>query len=96
MRYRVRQCVECPKCLTRYLVGSSPYRNGSSVVPVRSGSTEEYVLYCQCHRPAAVSRWMSSELKSCTVSRDAYFSGYGNHHQIVIRKREIHNGTSTA
>lgn len=32
---RVRYCVECPKCRTRYLPSSSPYRNGSYLIPVR-------------------------------------------------------------
>jgi hypothetical protein len=95
MRHRIRQCVECPKCLTRYLIASSPYRNGSCVVPVNTGSTDEYVLYCLCSRPAAVSRWSSIDLRSYKVSRDAYFSGYGNRHQIVIAKRAI-DGANTA
>jgi len=34
MGYRIRHCVECPKCLTRYLVACSPYRNGSYLVPL--------------------------------------------------------------
>jgi len=29
MTRRIRHCIECPKCRTRYLVGYSPYRNGS-------------------------------------------------------------------
>src|SRR3979409_537204 len=54
---RVRHCVECPKCLTRYLVGFSPYRNGSYLMPLSAGFSEEWTLYCSCGRPPISSRW---------------------------------------
>ncbi|HZD09509.1 MAG TPA: hypothetical protein VE176_14735, partial [Candidatus Limnocylindrales bacterium] len=41
---RIRHCVECPKCLTRYLIAFSPYSNGSYLVPTVYGSSEEYIL----------------------------------------------------
>jgi hypothetical protein len=34
---RVRHCVECPKCHTRYLPGFTPYRNGSYLIPLTKG-----------------------------------------------------------
>ena len=37
MTPRIRHCVECPKCHTRYLVGFSPYRNGSYLMPLSGG-----------------------------------------------------------
>jgi len=38
MSIRIRRCLECPKCHTRYLLGFSPYSNGSYVVSVGAGS----------------------------------------------------------
>jgi ketosteroid isomerase-like protein len=32
MSLRIRHCIECPKCLTRYVIGSSPYRNGAHLI----------------------------------------------------------------
>ena len=43
---RVRHCVECPKCCTRYLPGFSPYRNGSYLMPLSYGLSAEWILYC--------------------------------------------------
>jgi|HubBroStandDraft_3_1064219.scaffolds.fasta_scaffold06388_4 hypothetical protein len=38
-------CVECPKCLTQYLIGFSPYGNSSYLVPSVVGSLDRYTLY---------------------------------------------------
>jgi hypothetical protein len=43
---RVRHYVECPKCLTRYLPGFSPYRSGSYLMPLAEGFADEWTLYC--------------------------------------------------
>jgi hypothetical protein len=83
MTPRVRHCVECPKCHTRYLVGFSPYRNGSQLVPLVAGILEEWILYCSCGRPATSSRWNSTELKMYAVSDQAYGRGYGPPEEIV-------------
>ena len=83
MSPRIRHCVECPKCRTRYLIGFSPYRNGSFLVSCVAGSSEEYTLFCSCCRPAFHSRWNWSELKTCTVSNRAYDRGYGPPEEIV-------------
>lgn len=77
MSFRIRHCVECPKCCTRYLIGFSPYRNGSFLVSFVAGSLEEYALFCSCGRPAIHSRWSWSELKTYAVSNRAYDRGYG-------------------
>jgi hypothetical protein len=77
MSARIRHCVECPKCLTRYLIAFSPYRNGSYLLPTVVGSSEEYTLHCFCRRPSVVSRWRWSEVKTCEVSKAAYDRGYG-------------------
>ena len=65
MPHRIRHCVECPKCLTQYLVGFSPYSNGSYLVPSVVGSSEEYTLYCSCRKPYAVSEipWIGESIK---------------------------------
>jgi len=78
---RVRHCVECPSCHTRYLVSFSPYRNGSYLIPTVAGSLEEYSLYCACSRGVTVWRW--SEVKTCEVSPMAYERGYGTVDEIV-------------
>jgi hypothetical protein len=83
MSIRIRRCVECPKCLTRYLIAFSPYRNRSYLVPTVPGSSEEYTLYCSCRRPLVVSRWRWNEVKTCEVSRAAHDRGYGTAEEIV-------------
>jgi len=80
---RVRHCVECPKCGTRYLIAFSPYRNGSYLVPTVYGSSGEYTLYCSCCAPRAVSRWRWNETKACEVTKAAYQRGYGNSEEIL-------------
>lgn len=79
----IRHCVECPKCLTRYLVAFSPYRNGSCLIPAAAGSSEEYLLYCSCGRPLASSRWNWNQVKTYAVSKSAHHRGYGTPAEIV-------------
>jgi hypothetical protein len=83
MTARVRHCVECPKCLTRYLLGFSPYRNGSYLLPLVAGFSEEWTLYCACGRPPISSRWAWNELKLCAVSHQAHDRGFGPPEEIV-------------
>jgi len=75
MASRVRHCVECPKCLTRYLPGFSPYRNGSYLIPLAEGFADEWTLYCACGRPPISSRWSWSDLKLYAVSNQAHDRG---------------------
>jgi hypothetical protein len=84
MGYRIRHCVECPKCLTRYLLAFSPYRNGSFLVPTFAGSAEEYTLYCSCGTPAIASRWKPDEVKRCEVSKEAHHRGYGSQQEVCL------------
>jgi hypothetical protein len=77
-----RHCVECPKCLTRYLPGFSPYRNGSYLMPAE-GFAEEWTLYCACGRPPISSRWSCSDLKLYAVSTQAHVRGYGPPEEVV-------------
>lgn len=89
MAWRIRHCVECPKCLTRYLIGFSPYRNGSYLVPVTRGCDSEWTLYCSCGSPSNDSRWSSDELPAYQVSPIAHLRGYGTPDEIYrIRRLE--------
>src|SRR5215469_15869412 len=83
MSYRVRHCVECPKCRMRYLVGFSPYRNGSYLLPLADGFQEEWTLYCSCAAPYTRSGWRWNELETYAVSGHAYGRGYGTPEEIV-------------
>src|SRR5215813_1489263 len=80
----VRHCVEYPKCLTRYLIAFSPYRNGSYLVPMGTGLTEEYLLYCSCSNPPTSSRWKEEQIERYLVSKVAYSRGYGTPKEIRI------------
>lgn len=71
---RVRHCVVCPKCGTRYVPGRSPYRNGSYLIPLIAHAAAGWILYCTCGVP---SQWGPSELKPYEVSAPAYRRGYG-------------------
>lgn len=89
MPVRIRHCVECPKCLTRYLIASSPFRNGSYVIPAAPylskdyTLSDDYILFCACGNPRFASRWHGSAFKSCKVSKAAYQRGYGTWEEIV-------------
>jgi len=79
MTRRIRHCVECPKCRTRYLIGASPYANGAYLV-TPLGDLESHTLYCPCGRSAFTSRW--SESKTYIISNPAYDRGYGSPDEI--------------
>jgi hypothetical protein len=83
MSQRVRHCIECPKCRTRYLLGFSPYGNGSYIVPLFPKSSLEWILYCSCAKLPVSSRWSCKELNRYAVSRQAYGRGYGSADEIV-------------
>lgn len=78
---RIRHCVECPKCLTRYVVSCNPYGNSSVLQPVIEGCWDEYTLYCRCK--AAASWWKSSEFMICEISAAAFERGYGTAEEIT-------------
>jgi len=92
MRDRIRHCVECPKCLTRYLVAFSPYANGSYVVSTVAGFSEGYILYCSCGRPPVPSRWRWSEVGTYAVSKPAQERGYGTPEEIVLPGTKSRHG----
>src|ERR1700747_3501263 len=81
MPQRIRHCVECPKCSIHYLIGFSPYNNGSYLEPSVVGSWEAYTLYCSCKRPYTISRW--SGVRACQVSNAAYNRGYGPREEVA-------------
>jgi len=83
MTNRLRHCVECPKCRTRYLVGYSPYANGSYLLARTPGRADEWILYCRCASPPACSQWRWSDLKTYDVSGKAHERGFGSPDEIV-------------
>jgi len=78
---RLRHCLECPSCNTRYPISLSPFKNGSYILTVVYGSCEEYILHCACGRVG--SRWTRGKVQKCQVSRAAYQRGYGSKEEIV-------------
>lgn len=88
MADRIRHCVECPECRTRYLIGFSPYSNGSWLVSLPSNALEEYRLFCSCCRPAVCSAWKRNELASYAVSSRAHARGYGSPEEIWPFRQE--------
>jgi hypothetical protein len=80
----IRHCVECSRCSTRYLIGFSPYPNGSYLVPLVEGAWEEWILYCSCAQPHSSSRYSWSELKMYAVCSQAHGRGYGRPEEIVL------------
>jgi hypothetical protein len=83
MPMHIRRCVECPKCSTRYLIGFSPYRNGTCLIPTAHGSSDEYTLYCSCCQPHVSSQWKWSDMKAFAVAKAAHERRYGNGTEIV-------------
>jgi hypothetical protein len=83
MSFRFRHCIECPICKTRYLVGFSPYDNGSLVFPSVTGETDDWVLYCACQTPHVTQECHWSEMKICIVSKLAHSRGYGSPEEMV-------------
>lgn len=79
MTRRIRHCVECPKCRTRYLIGANPYANGAYLV-LTPGRIEAHTLYCPCGKSASMSKW--TESRTYIVSNSAYDRGYGTPEEI--------------
>lgn len=86
---RIRHCVECPGCRTRYLVSLSPYKNGSYLVATANGFCGEYLLYCCCGRSSC---WRETEVMTCEVSKAAYERGFGTENEIQPLERESQDG----
>jgi hypothetical protein len=92
---RFRHCVECPQCHTRYVMGFSPYDNGSYLTALHHELTEEWVLYCSCAAPIVSSRWRYDELRFYAVSNSAYRRGYGCASEIVMARANHHVTNAT-
>ena len=84
MAPRLRRCVECPKCRTRYLVGLSPYDNGSYTVSSLTETSEDYQLFCSCGAQPISVRWHWSDLKTYAISAQAYQRGYGPPEEVML------------
>ena len=65
------------------MVGFSPYRNGTRLVPAMTGSFDAYTLYCSCSQPSTASLWKCSDMKVCRVTKPAHSRGYGSFEEIV-------------
>lgn len=85
---RVRHCVQCPTCRTRYLLSFSPYGNGSYLITSAYGSLEEYALYCSCRGVPMAIRMRWNDVKKCEVSKAAYERGYGAPNEIFPIENE--------
>jgi hypothetical protein len=83
MPARIRQCVECSECRTRYVIGFSPYENGTYLLCRREGNSELYVLLCSCGEPFSISRLAETVLARYVVPIGAYQRGYGSPQEIV-------------
>ena len=81
---RVRHCVECPKCRTRYLPSFSPYRNGSYLIPLNAHGGAGWMLYCSCRMPPTPSQWGSTDLKPYEICGQAYRRGYGSPEEVWV------------
>jgi hypothetical protein len=92
MRDRIRHCLECPKCSTRYLVAFSPFGNGSYIAAAADGFAEGYTLFCSCRKPFAASRAKWRDVKAYAVTKAAQGRGYGTCDEIVpvncVRRRK--------
>lgn len=84
MSHRIRHCVSCPHCRTRYLIGFSPYSNGAYLLTTGEGCFEEYLLYCSCRRFPSPSRSRSSEIRTCEVTDSAYRRGFGSAEEVML------------
>ena len=82
MTYRIRHCVSCAYCQTRYLIGFSPYANGAYLQCASVGSIHEYVLYCSCRHFPSPNRSKDRAARACVVSNSAYLRGYGTPDEI--------------
>ncbi len=86
---RARHCIECPRCLTRYVISRSPYSNGAYVIPAVEGSTDEYFLYCSCNGRRVSCCSESNEVMLCHVLKTAYERGYGSALEITPVERNL-------
>src|ERR1700733_2368 len=89
MSFRIRHCVQCPRCQTKYLIGFSPYANGAYLVRCNQGSEEEYILYCFCERAGSSKRSRWSKLQECHVAKQAYARGYGSPREVWPTASEL-------
>jgi len=85
---RIRHCLECPKCFTRYVISLSPYRNGAHVLSTLNQHGDEYILFCSCGKSSSPTRWKRMEVMLCRVSKEAFERGYGSAADVVRMHEE--------
>ena len=83
MSCRIRSCVECHNCHTRYIIGSSPYASGSYIMAHPLAAPDLLRLYCICGLPSSHA-FKFSELKMYAISGWAEKQGYGSPEEIVL------------
>ncbi len=83
MSHRIRHCVECPECHTRYMIGFSTYQNGTLPLRRREENSERYTLLCSCGEPFSITRFSEKMLIRYVVLTPAYRRGYGSPGEIV-------------
>jgi hypothetical protein len=52
------------------------------------GCLEECLLYCPCRRLALPSRWDSSDIRPCKVSKSVYHRGFGSSEEVIFADRQ--------
>lgn len=87
MPLRIRHCIECPECRTRYVIGLSPYGNGAYLLAQCEGTCERYTLLCSCGEPFSISRLSASVVARYVVPPVAYKRGYGSPEEVVALAR---------
>ena len=86
MYRRRRHCVECPQCHTRYLIGFSPFGNGSYLA-AQAEDADLHLLFCSCGIEPG-HPFKMSELKTYLVTQEAHERGYGSPAEIVLAEDE--------
>jgi hypothetical protein len=84
---RRRHCVECPNCHTRYIIGFSPFGNGSYIV-ARSEDAAIHFLFCSCGAESDCHPFKMSALRTYIVTAEAHARGYGSPDEIVLADDE--------
>jgi len=72
-----------PHCHARYIIGFSPYGNGSYFAK-QSEDTDLYMLFCSCSTERGLHPFKMSALKMYVVTPKAHERGYGSPDEIVL------------
>ena len=84
MSSRIRSCVECPNCHTRYLIGFSSHSNGSYIVSHPQRAAVMHRLYSTCSNSPSPYAFKFSKLKMYDISDWADRHACGSPEEIVL------------